>query len=63
MVALCDTRTEIRMPALMRAQLDKEAAARGWTSAAYIRDAIRRALEEDASSDRRRRAKESSATS
>lgn len=46
-MALCDGRLEIRLPRLMRAQADAQAAVRGWTTAAYIRDAIRRALEKD----------------
>lgn len=42
-----DTRMEIRLPAIMRAQVEAQATVRGWTAAMYAREAIRRALERD----------------
>lgn len=42
-----DARIEIRLPALLRAQMEVQAALRGWTPAMYAREAIRLALRDD----------------
>ena len=48
-----DTRLEIRLPGLLRAQLEAQAAGRGWTAAMYAREAIRERLRAELE-DRRR---------
>lgn len=58
MPLVCDARLEIRLPALLRAQLDAQAAAKGWSAAAYVREAIReRVIEETRPSGRQGRAR------
>jgi hypothetical protein len=42
-----EARLEIRLSAVMRAQLEAQAARRGWSAAMFTREAIRTALEAD----------------
>ena len=46
-------RLEIRLPELMRSQVETQAAVRGWSAAMYVREAVRLALRED-QADRRK---------
>ena len=54
-MAIMDARIEVRLPALMRAQMEAQAARRGWTAAMYAREAIRLALLDDQVDHRRPR--------
>lgn len=44
-----DARLEMRLPIVMREQIEEHAARRGWSAAMYAREAIRLALLEESS--------------
>jgi hypothetical protein len=47
-------RLEIRLPVLLRAQVETQAALRGWSTAMYVREAVRMALQEEQAAFRRK---------
>jgi hypothetical protein len=47
-------RLEIRLPMLLRAQVETQAALRGWSTAMYVREAVKSALHEEQAGYRRK---------